>query len=137
MTKASQAQSPKLQPTKARTAPAKPASAKPSPPPAKAVAANKSSRRQPASPIQPRAQSAGGKAVIVKPHRSQQTSKQSQLIALLSRKEGSSLSEMMATTGWQAHSVRGVLSGTLRKRLGLDITRSVTPEGMSIYRIVA
>lgn len=42
---------------------------------------------------------------------------------------------MMAVTGWQAHSVRGALSGALKKKLGL--TLSSTPEESGrVYRIV-
>lgn len=44
---------------------------------------------------------------------------------------------MMALTGWQAHSVRGVISGVLRKKLGLKvICESPTESGERLYRIV-
>jgi hypothetical protein len=46
-------------------------------------------------------------------------SKSAQVILLLSRKDGATLPELMTATGWQAHSVRGFLSGTVRKRLQL------------------
>ena len=42
---------------------------------------------------------------------------------------------MMALTGWQAHTVRGMLSGSLRKRLGLNVQSQVA-EGLRVYRIV-
>ncbi|MHB8493489.1 MAG: DUF3489 domain-containing protein, partial [Casimicrobiaceae bacterium] len=41
---------------------------------------------------------------------------------LLSAPAGGTLAQMMALTGWQAHSVRGVISGVLRKKLGLAVT---------------
>lgn len=44
------------------------------------------------------------------------------LIALLRQDAGVSLVEMQAATGWQAHSVRGALSGTIAKRKGLPVT---------------
>ena len=44
-----------------------------------------------------------------------------QLEKLLARKNGASIAEMMQTTGWQQHSVRGALAGALKKR-GLVIT---------------
>ena len=49
-------------------------------------------------------------------------SKLDQLEALLTRKEGVSIAEMMQATGWQQHSVRGAMAGALKKR-GLVITR--------------
>jgi hypothetical protein len=42
---------------------------------------------------------------------------------------------MMEITGWQAHTVRGMISGSLRKRLGLDVQAQVE-EGVRVYRIV-
>ena len=48
-------------------------------------------------------------------------SKQAQLIALLKKPSGGTIEEMTTLTGWQPHSVRGVMSGVLRKRLGLNI----------------
>ena len=41
----------------------------------------------------------------------------------------------MNVTGWQAHSVRGVLSGTLKKKLGLAVVSEMTEAGERRYRI--
>ncbi len=41
------------------------------------------------------------------------------LIALLKSKRGATIAGLMSATGWQAHSIRGFLSGALRKRYGL------------------
>lgn len=60
--------------------------------------------------------------------------KQAQLIEMLVKPSGASMVQMMALTGWQAHTVRGALSGALRKRLGLDVQGQVE-EGVRIYRI--
>lgn len=49
------------------------------------------------------------------------TSKQDSLIELLKRKNGATIEEMMLVTGWQQHSVRGVLSGVIKKKLGFDV----------------
>jgi hypothetical protein len=57
------------------------------------------------------------------------------IIALLSRPPGATLTEIMAETGWQAHSVRGFISGQLSRRLGLRIT-SFKNSGERTYRIV-
>ena len=56
------------------------------------------------------------------------------LVALLRRQEGASLPVMMRQTGWQAHSVRGAMSGTLKKARGLNIV-SDKLDGNRIYRI--
>jgi hypothetical protein len=50
-----------------------------------------------------------------------QGSKTALVITLLKKSNGASLAELMKATGWQAHSVRGFLSGTLRKKMGLKV----------------
>ena len=62
------------------------------------------------------------------------TSKTDAMVRMLAREEGASLPELMATTGWQAHSVRGAIAGTLRRRKGLAIISEKTDAGR-IYRI--
>lgn len=65
-------------------------------------------------------------------------SKQAQLVASLRPAAGVTLAQMMALTGWQAHSVRGVISAVLRKKLGLNVTCEPAPQGGErLYRIVA
>jgi hypothetical protein len=63
------------------------------------------------------------------------TSKQGQLIAQLSTAAGATIAELTALTGWQAPTVRGTISGALRKRLGLQIVREKAAGGESRYRI--
>lgn len=52
-----------------------------------------------------------------------QENKKTTVLNLLQRETGATLDELMTATGWQAHSVRGFISGTAKKRLGLTITR--------------
>ncbi len=61
-------------------------------------------------------------------------SKQAQVIALLGRPNGATVDEMAGAIGWQHHSVRGMISGALKKRLGLTIT-SIKEERGRVYRI--
>lgn len=56
------------------------------------------------------------------------------IIVLMSRECGATLGEFMAATGWQAHSVRGAISGSLKRGRGLSITAEVVG-GERRYRI--
>ncbi len=60
--------------------------------------------------------------------------KHSQLIALLRSSNGATINELMLATGWQAHSIRGVISGVIKKRLGLNVI-SEKLDGNHHYRI--
>ena len=61
--------------------------------------------------------------------------KQAVLIGLLRRRKGMTIAEAVAATGWQPHSVRGALSGTLRKKLGLAIASEPVDGRGRVYRI--
>jgi len=62
------------------------------------------------------------------------TSKLEAVIQLLRRPQGARLDEMMTATGLQAHSVRGAMSGALKKKRGLTIVSAKTEAGR-VYRI--
>jgi hypothetical protein len=61
--------------------------------------------------------------------------KQSLMIELLRRPGGATLAEIVAATGWQAHTVRGAMAGALKKKLGLTITSEKDKTQGRIYRI--
>ena len=63
------------------------------------------------------------------------STKQAQLITALSAPTGATIASLTALTGWQPHTVRGTISGALRKRLGLQVVRDKTAGGESRYRI--
>lgn len=65
------------------------------------------------------------------------TSKQARLISMLNASSGATLEQMMNLTGWQAHTVRGAISGVLRKRLGLNVVCDAAGSEVRRYRIVA
>ena len=58
------------------------------------------------------------------------------LVILLRRPEGVTIDEMASATGWQRHSVRGAMSGALKKKDGMTILSEKT-DGGRVYRIVA
>lgn len=61
--------------------------------------------------------------------------KQAILIALLQRPEGASMDQIVTATGWRAHSARGLISGVLKKKLGLVVTSTRDDERGQVYRI--
>jgi hypothetical protein len=60
-------------------------------------------------------------------------SKAAKVLSLLRRSDGASLKELMKATGWLAHSVRGFLSGTVAKRMGLDLLSEKKVDGDRHY----
>ena len=60
--------------------------------------------------------------------------KLAKVIALLQRPEGATLQAIMRATSWQTHSVRGFISGQLKKKLGLKV-RSFQRDGERVYSI--
>ena len=63
-------------------------------------------------------------------------SKQDAVIAMLQRPEGATVDEVASVMGWQRHTVRGLFSGTLKKKLGLTLASAQEERGR-VYRIVA
>ncbi len=57
-------------------------------------------------------------------------------IDLLSRPDGAGIEELQRATGWQAHSVRGFLAGTVKKKLGLELGSDKPDDGPRRYRIL-
>ena len=68
------------------------------------------------------------------PHK-KRTSKQDELVAMLRRPEGVTVDEVASVMGWLRHTVRGVFSGTLKKKLGLTLASAKEERGR-VYRIV-
>jgi len=64
-------------------------------------------------------------------------SKRDILLRLLRSKKGASIAQMQNATGWQPHSVRGFLAGTIKKNQGLPLTSKVGKSGQRRYFIEA
>ena len=68
------------------------------------------------------------------PSEEKRPSKQGEVIAMLRRPEGATVDEVASATGWQRHTVRGVFSGTLKKKLRLTLASAKEERGR-VYRI--
>jgi hypothetical protein len=92
-----------------------------------------------------KAKSAKPKAAADKPTPRAGT-KQAHMIEMLKRPEGATVEQIAAATGWQHHTIRGAISGALKKKLGLTVeatrTREVGPNktgakgSSTVYRLV-
>ena len=58
------------------------------------------------------------------------------LVVALRRPQGSTSLQLMLATGWQPHTVRGAISGMLRKKLGLNVLLAHNKSGERVYRVV-
>ena len=64
-------------------------------------------------------------------------SKKAEILVLLRRKGGATRAEIMRATEWQARSVRGFLSGALRKKMGLTVGSVKREDGERVYTIAS
>ena len=64
-------------------------------------------------------------------------SKTATILDLLKRKDGATLKELMKVSDWQPHSVRGFLSGTVSKKMGLAVTSTKSDDGERTYSVKA
>jgi hypothetical protein len=63
--------------------------------------------------------------------------KLARLETLLRRPDGATIEQISKSLDWQAHSVRGAMSGALKKKQGLTIASEKTDDGRRVYRITA
>jgi hypothetical protein len=91
----------------------------------------------PASPAdEPAATKAEGMAKPRTP-RSREGTKEALPVDLLRRPEGATVAQVIEATGWQPHTVRGAISGALKKKRGLEVTSAKNEAGERVYRIAA
>jgi hypothetical protein len=94
------------------------------------------------APVAPKKAKAGKKATRAKKAakpaakaKSREGGKTTQILDLLKRPGGVTSKELMSTTGWQAHSVRGFLSGTVGKKMGLTVVSTKGEDGERTYSV--
>ncbi|MCP6093598.1 DUF3489 domain-containing protein, partial [Klebsiella pneumoniae] len=61
--------------------------------------------------------------------------KQETLIEMLRAEGGATIDEIVAATGWQPHTVRGAMSGALKKKLGLHVTSEKVENRGRVYSL--
>lgn len=66
-----------------------------------------------------------------------QGSKTADVLAMLRHPKGATLQQLMQATGWQAHSVRGFISGTLGKKMRLTVASTKAEDGQRRYSLTA
>jgi hypothetical protein len=64
-----------------------------------------------------------------------ESSKKAEVIDLMRRSQGATLAEITELTGWQSHTVRGFVSGTLIKKLSLNVESFRSNEKERTYRV--
>jgi hypothetical protein len=64
-------------------------------------------------------------------------SKTETILELLKRPGGATAKELLKATSWQSHSLRGFISGTLGKKMGLTVTSSKGEDGERSYSVKA
>ena len=67
--------------------------------------------------------------------RTRENSKQAEVIRMLKRPEGATISQICEATGWQAHTVRGTFAGAFKKKLGLNLASEKEQGGERVYRV--
>ena len=82
-----------------------------------------------------RAKAPKGKAKSAKVEGAREGSKTAKVLELLKRAGGATTKELMKATGWQPHSVRGFLSGTIGKKMGLAVTSTKGEDGERTYSV--
>jgi hypothetical protein len=64
-------------------------------------------------------------------------SKTATILEMLKRPEGATAKELLKATGWQPHSLRGFISGTLGKKMGLTVISTKGEDGERSYSVKA
>jgi hypothetical protein len=77
------------------------------------------------------------KREVAKPKVARDGSKTAKILDLLKRPGGATSKDLMKATGWLPHSVRGFLSGTVGKKLGLTVTSTKGENGERTYSVEA
>ena len=84
-----------------------------------------------------KASKAPKKPTSAKTESARKGSKTAKVLELLKRRGGVTMKELMKATGWLPHSVRGFISGTVGKKMGLSVESTKAEEGDRTYSVKA
>ena len=62
-------------------------------------------------------------------------SKQAVVLSMLLSPDGASIAELAKATKWEKHSIRGMVSRVLRKKLGLSVLKVSQPDRGAVYKL--
>ena len=99
------------------------------------VASSKARSGKQASPAKRTTKGAKSAQSPKKANGASQGSKTAKVLDLLKRSGGATGKELMKATGWQAHSVRGFMSGVLGKKMGLTVRSTKAEDGQRRYSV--
>jgi len=120
----------------ATVAPEKPASKKTGTPKKSAPKAKKGAQKAaPKKGAKPAAKKAAKAQPAKEASVPREFSKKAIVLELLRRPKGATLAELMEATKWQAHSVRGFISGTLGKKMDLPVASAQREDGTRFYSL--
>ncbi len=85
-------------------------------------------------PLKPKTQKAEPKPASPK-RKTREGTKQALVIEMLRRPEGATIAEIAEASGWLHHTIRGMIAGALKKKLGMAIESSKDDERGRIYRL--
>ena len=117
---------------KSKAAPKPAASKTPAKAPKAATSAKNAKPAKTAAPAKKPTRAAPAGATAPTPR---EGTKQATMIAMLQRKNGATIAEIVDATGWQQHTVRGAFAGALKKKLGLNIVSEKDEKRGRVYRI--
>ena len=99
------------------------------------VAPSKPKSGKKATPAKKGAKGAKHAKVPEKATGARQGSKTEKVVELLKQPGGATTKELIKATGWQPHSVRGFLSGTVGKKMGLAVNSIKGEDGERSYSV--
>ena len=103
--------------------------------PAKGEGGEEGQRRQESAQSRQQSAKAAKAAKGEEARSAREGSKTAKVLDLLKRPDGATLKEIMKATGWQPHSVRGFISGTLGKKMGLVVVSAKGEDGERVYSL--
>jgi hypothetical protein len=74
-------------------------------------------------------------AAVASAPKTRERTKQARVIAMLHRREGATINQIVEATAWRPHTVRGFFAGALKRKRGLEVTSEKVEGGERFYRI--